>query len=287
MKKRFVLTAFIIFCIAAWGFSECGVTFTQPEGGKSYRLGTSKTIVWQQTAACSGNILLKLIKNTGWTGDIISIPASDLSHGWTIGSTQAGTATAGDGYQIKCIHAATGAPCGESGVFRILPQLASTSVQPLQPQFQEAETPPVHAMQFGHIEHGDVVLLPNSMNIRYGAETLTLASLATGLISIPEGSSLINADGSVKTTVSFVLKNTSAKNLRFNIWFSLGSTSLISQEITILGNQTKNIQWNINFPYMLPNEAARDLHLRGPIGSSDDTLIYFFIAKLKIYIYAT
>jgi hypothetical protein len=286
MKKHLLFTAIIFLCIAAWGFSDCGVTFTQPEGGKSYRLGTGRTIVWQQTAACSGNILLKLVRNTGWSATIISVPASALSQDWTVGDNQSGTATAGDGYQIKCVHVETGASCGESGVFRILPRLASTNVQPMQPQFQREETPPVHAMQFDRIDHGNVILLPNSLNIRYGAETLTLASLATGLISIPEGSPLINANGSVRTTVSYTLKNTLAKNFRFNIVLRLGNATIATREIQILSNQTINVQMNANFPPVPQNEPPKSITLIGPVGTTDDTLIAFFLANLKVTVFA-
>lgn len=286
MKRRLGLTTVIFLFAAAAILADCGVSFTQPEGGKSYRLDTGRTIVWQQTGACSGNILLKLVRNTGWSATIVSVPASILSQSWTMGNTQAGIATAGDGYQIKCYVEATGAACGQSGVFKILPKIVSSAVQPMQPQIMERETPPVYAMQFGRIDHGDVVLLPNSLTVRYGAQTLTLAQNGTGLISIPEDSPLINANGTVKTTISYTLKNTQAENYRFTIFLRFGNATLASKEIQILSNQTKNIQMNVNFPPVPQNEPPKSILLQGPVGTSDDTLITFFLAYLRVSVFA-
>jgi hypothetical protein len=291
MKSRFALTAVIFLCIAAWGYAECNITFTQPAAGIPLRLGTAKTIIWQQTSVCGANILLKLTKTGGWSANIVSIPALDLSYNWTVGNLESGAASAGDGYQIKCVNSNTGALCGESGVFRILPRLVSPSnpsgnIQTLQPQFQKQETPPIHAIQYDRIDHGNVVLMPNSINIKYGTQTLTLAQSATGAISIPENSPLINPNGSVKTLVSYILRNTTAKNFRFNILLRFGGAMLASKEIIILSNQTKNVQMNINFPPVPQNEPARSILLQGPVGTSDDTLISFFLANLKIYVFA-
>jgi hypothetical protein len=61
---------------------------------------------------------------------------------------------------------------------------------------------------------------------------------------------------------------------------------LASKEIIILSNQTKNVQMNINFPAMPQNEPARYLLLQGPVGTSDDTLISFFLASLRVYVFA-
>jgi hypothetical protein len=291
MKNRFIWTTVIVLCIAAWGYAECNITFTQPISGDPLRLGTVKTIIWQQTSVCGGNILLKLTKNGGWSANIVSVPASNLSYNWSVGSLESGTANAGEGYRIKCVSEETGAQCGESATFKIIEQIVSAAnpsanIQPLQPPFQKKELPQFYAIQYDHIEHGDLVLMPETLNIKYGAQTLTLSPAGTGVISIPEDSPLINPNGSVKTTVSYVLKNTTAKNLRFNIMFILGSTLLTSKEIIILSNQTKSVQWNINFPSMPQSETARNLQLKGPIGTSDDTPIFFFLAKLKIYTYA-
>jgi hypothetical protein len=61
---------------------------------------------------------------------------------------------------------------------------------------------------------------------------------------------------------------------------------LASKEIIILSNQTKSVQMNINFPPMPQNEPARHILLQGPVGISDDTPISFFLANLKIYVFA-
>jgi len=291
MKKRFVWSVLIVICIAAWGYAECNVTFTQPVAGSPLRLSTAKTIIWQQNSVCGSNILLKLVRNTGWSANIVSVPASNLSHNWTVGNYESGTADAGDGYQIKCVSADTGAQCGESGVFRILPPLVSpanppVSISPSQFDIQKRQLPEIHVMQYERIDGGDVILMPGKIDIKYGAQTLELLQSGTGAISIPEDSPLINADGSVKTTVSYILKNMTAKNFRFNILLRFGGVMLASKEIIILSNQTKNVQMNINFPPTPQNEPARYLLLQGPVGTSDDTPISFFLASLRVRVFA-
>ncbi|MBT8490828.1 MAG: hypothetical protein KJN62_07260, partial [Deltaproteobacteria bacterium] len=89
----------------------------------------------------------------------------------------------------------------------------------------------VQQIQFSRIDHGDVVLLPASVKIRYGQNVLTLPQGGSGVINIPENSNLLDSQWKVTVTVEYTLKNTTTKRFSFNSLLRYNGVSITSDRV--------------------------------------------------------
>ena len=74
---------------------------TSPNGGESWELGTTQNITWNANGY-TGTVRLILFQKATKVGQIVAnLPADQGSYAWTVGTHQAGTATAGINYSIR------------------------------------------------------------------------------------------------------------------------------------------------------------------------------------------
>lgn len=97
-------------CIAT---SAPALNITAPNGGESWKLGSSHDITWTAQGV-TGNLKITLWKNSSWLGVI----ADDVSpaagfYAWAVGAYSGGTAAAGTGYSVKIKE--RGTTVGDSG----------------------------------------------------------------------------------------------------------------------------------------------------------------------------
>ncbi len=89
-------------CLAlAVGSRAANLTVTSPNGNENWPKGSPHLITWTSVAV-SGNVKLILFKGGVKFGDIVaSVPASQHSVSWVVGSTDAGTAPVGTDYKVR------------------------------------------------------------------------------------------------------------------------------------------------------------------------------------------
>ena len=98
MKRAACLV--VVGLILAVGPLAAALTVTSPNGGENWPLGNTKLITW--TSGVSGNVKLVLLKGGVKLGDIVaSVPASQHSYSWTVGTLVDGAAPAGSDYKVR------------------------------------------------------------------------------------------------------------------------------------------------------------------------------------------
>lgn len=141
---------------------------------------------------------------------------------------------------------------------------------------------------YHQIDHGDVVTSPAVLTIRYGQNVKTINQGGTAGINIPEDCNEDWFDGQAQqiiATAEYTLRNTTTKNLKFNIFLRYGNRTIAyPDEIVLLHNQTIAIHHNVRLQVSGIN--ALNISIEGPVGISDDTRIVFFSGHLMIRVYA-
>lgn len=99
MKKAFFLT--VLFTLLAGSVFAASLKVLQPNGGEELRLGQAYQIKWTATDV-GQKVKLVLMRHGGKVGIIDDgLDAGSSPYNWTVGQYHAGTATAGEGYQIR------------------------------------------------------------------------------------------------------------------------------------------------------------------------------------------
>jgi hypothetical protein len=83
-----------IFAISA---AQKSITVTSPNGGESWRRGTSYTIKWASVGSVGSSVKIELLKGGALSSTITSSTANDGSYSWTVPSRQ----TTGTNYKIR------------------------------------------------------------------------------------------------------------------------------------------------------------------------------------------
>ena len=153
--------------------------------------------------------------------------------------------------------------------------------KPLSPQ--TIKPAGVQQIQFSRLDHGNVILLPAVLKIRYGQNVLELPQGGNGVINIPENSNLIDSQGKVTVMIEYTLKNTTAKRFSFNSLLRYNAVSITSDQVTLFSNRSKTITKTVK---LQSTSDRKSIIIQGPVGISDDTHIIFFNAILWVRIYA-
>jgi hypothetical protein len=153
--------------------------------------------------------------------------------------------------------------------------------KPLSPQ--TIKPAGVQQIQFSRLDHGNVILLPAVLKIRYGQNVLELPQGGNGVINIPENSNLIDSQGKVTVMIEYTLKNTTAKRFSFNSLLRYNAVSITSDQVTLVSNRSKTITKTVK---LQSTSDRKSIIIQGPVGISDDTHIIFFNAILWVRIYA-
>ncbi len=141
---------------------------------------------------------------------------------------------------------------------------------------------------YHQIDHGDVVTSPAVLTIRYGQNVKTINQGGTAGIEIPENCNEDWFDRQAQqiiATADYTLRNTTTKNLKFNIFLGYGNRAIgYPNEIVLLHNQSIAIHHNVRL--QVSGNTALNISIEGPVGISDDTRIVFFSGRLMIRVYA-
>jgi len=141
---------------------------------------------------------------------------------------------------------------------------------------------------YHRIDHGDVVTSPAVLTIRYGQNVKTINQGGTAGIEIPEDCNEDWFDRQAQqiiATADYTLRNTTTKNLKFNIFLRYGNRAIAyPNEIVLLHNQSIAIHHNVRLQES--GNTALNISIEGPVGISDDTRIVFFSGRLMIRVYA-
>ncbi len=170
-----------------------------------------------------------------------------------------------------------------SGVKRSLAQLPKTPIEtsPRYPEIQPKKPPDIKGPIFESPDHGDVIVFPNYVVIRYNGRVLNLSQGGRGSILIPENSEAI-IRGNVSVTIQYTLKNRTSRNFRFNLGIGYGNRRVGGSQVTIYGNRLITMTHQIA---LQPTAGYERFQLVGPAGIRDDTIIVFFNADLLVRIY--
>lgn len=140
---------------------------------------------------------------------------------------------------------------------------------------------PFYTIKYSALDHGEVVLEPLVLTIRYGENVLNLNNGSDGSIQLPENSELLEGINIV-VTMEFKLRNTTNKNFRFDIYLDYGGVLRTIQNVRLLNGGTKTISKVLR---LTPTNQMERILFKGPVGVSDDTPIVFFNARLMLRVY--
>ncbi len=139
-------------------------------------------------------------------------------------------------------------------------------------------------LEYDNYRSGDVKMSPATLTIRYGSDTLLINQGERGGLNIEDTSPLLDSSGKLQATVEYKLKNTTRKDLKFQVGLKYGSSLLSSTEVTLLGGQNKTIRANVKLArssqYL--RIAVEGLNI---LNYPDDTPPVFMNGALKVMIY--
>ncbi|MDP4114528.1 MAG: SBBP repeat-containing protein [Bacteroidota bacterium] len=102
-------------------FSIGQITVTSPNGGETWKAGTTKNITWQSTAVANVNLYYSSDDGSNWNSITTNLTASNGTYSWTVPSTSSATC------RIKIADASNSSFLDESNnTFRIWQPITST-----------------------------------------------------------------------------------------------------------------------------------------------------------------
>ncbi len=153
------------------------VTVTSPNGGESWKLGSSQNITWT-SSGLTETLTISLWQNGVKVGDIASdISNSTNSYSWTVGNYSGGTVSAGTGYTIKIIEAASGVNDSSNASFTIIDPIITVTSPNGGEVWKMGSTQTITWTSSGLTSQLKVILLKNG--VRVGDIATGLAKTAT------------------------------------------------------------------------------------------------------------